>query len=115
MLVWTVDYPSANSTGKLPILDIETWCEETEFGTRTSYSFYSKPMANPIVIPANSAIPDSTKLSTYRQEVGRILHFATLLFIYHGIIRQISYHGLAGGGNLAVILKDLGPRSLQKG
>ena len=66
MLVWTVDYPSANQTGKLPILDIETWCEETEQGTKTCYSFYMKPMANPVVIPAKSAVPDSIKYSTFR-------------------------------------------------
>ena len=70
MLVWTIDYPSAKFTIKLPIFDIETWIEETKFGTRTSYSFYSKPMTKPIVIPADSAIPDS---------------------------RQIPYQGLAGG------------------
>ena len=35
MLVWTTDFPSANSSGRLPILDIETWCEETEHGTKT--------------------------------------------------------------------------------
>ena len=73
MLLWTVDYPSANMSGKLPILDIETWCEETDRGTRTCYSFYMKPMANPVSIPASSAIPNATKYATYRQEVGRIL------------------------------------------
>ena len=45
MLVWTADFPSAHQTGRLPILDIETWCEETSEGTLTCYSFYSKPMA----------------------------------------------------------------------
>ena len=73
MLVWTVDFPSANPTGRLPILDIQTWCEETTNGTRTCYSFYSKPMANPIAIPSTSAIPSTAKFSTYRQEVCRIL------------------------------------------
>ena len=73
MLVWTVDYPTANRSGRLPILDLETWCEETEEGTITCYSFYMKPMANPVVIPASSAVSKSTKFSTFRQEVGRIL------------------------------------------
>ena len=27
MLTWTADFPSANQSGKLPIQDIETWCE----------------------------------------------------------------------------------------
>ena len=73
MLVWTTDFPSANSSGRLPILDIETWCVETEEGTKTYYSFYRKPMANPVSIPARSAVSDSVKFSTYRQEVCRIL------------------------------------------
>ena len=51
----------------------ETWVEETPEGSRTCYSFYQKPMANPVVIPALSAVPDSTKFATFRQEVGRIL------------------------------------------
>ena len=33
MLRWTADYPSAHSNGRLPILDIETWCIETPKGT----------------------------------------------------------------------------------
>ena len=73
MLVWTADFPSAHPTGRLPILDIETWCEETSEGTLTCYSFYSKPMTNPVVIPASSAVPASIKYSTFRQEGGRIL------------------------------------------
>ena len=56
MLRWTADYPSAHSNNRLPILDIETWCSESPDGTLTNYSFYMKPMANPVVIPAASAI-----------------------------------------------------------
>ena len=78
MISWTADYPSSNASNRLPILDIETWCEESTTGTLTFYSFYAKPMANPIVIPANSAIPDGVKFSTYRQEAGRILRNTSL-------------------------------------
>ena len=73
MLVWTVDYPSTNPSGRLPILEIETWVEETPEGSRTCYSFNQKPMANSIVIPALLAVPDSTRFATFRQKVGRIL------------------------------------------
>ena len=37
------------------------------------YEFYSKPMANPVIIPADSALPSRIKMSTYRQEVFRVL------------------------------------------
>ena len=73
MLKWTADFPSAHSNGRLPILDIETWCSESPDGTLTNYSFYMKPMANPVVIPAASAISSSVKFNTYREEAKRIL------------------------------------------
>ena len=76
--MWTTDYPSANTSRRLPILDIETWCVETEERTKTVYSFYWKPMANPIAIPARSAISDPVKFSTYRQEVFRIFKNTSL-------------------------------------
>ena len=94
MLVWTVDFPSANQKGRLPILDIEMWCEETEEGTRTCYSFYCKPMANPVVIPAASAVPVSTKYATFRQEVGRILSNTSLHLPWHhkaGLLSKFSW------------------------
>ena len=37
------------------------------------HEFYMKPMANSIIIPANSAMSWTMKLSTHRQEVYRIL------------------------------------------
>ena len=38
-----------------------------------NYEFYSKPMANPVCLPANSAISKNTKFNTYRQETFRVL------------------------------------------
>ena len=73
MLSWTTDIPSANSSGKMPVLDLACWCTETEDGTILNYEFYSKPMANPVCLPANSAISTNTKFNTYRQEVFRVL------------------------------------------
>ena len=55
------------------VLDIQVWVTETEKGTLTSYEFYRKPMANPISIPAESALSNNVKFSTYRQEVVRVL------------------------------------------
>ena len=73
MLSWTVDYPSAHSSNKLPVLDIQTWVTETDLGTLTNYEFFRKPMANHVAIPAQSALSNSVKFSTYRQEVVRVL------------------------------------------
>ena len=73
MLKWTADSPSSHDTGKMPVLDICLWTEETDSGTSFQYEFYSKPMANPVTVPANSAISHGVKLATYRQEVVRVL------------------------------------------
>ena len=78
MLTWTADFPSAHSNGRLPILDIETWSSESPEGTITNYSFYMKPMANPVAIPATSAISSSVKFNTYREEVKRVLRNTSL-------------------------------------
>ena len=64
---------AAHASGKMPVLDIQTWVEETDNGTLTKYEFYRKPMSNPVSIPAGSALPNGTKFDTYRQEVMRIL------------------------------------------
>ena len=73
MLQWTADWPSANLDKKLPVLDLSVWCQETVNGTVTLYKFYSKPMSNPVSIPANSALSSNIKFSTYRQEIYRVL------------------------------------------
>ena len=78
MLRWTADYPSAHSNSRLPILDIETWCVESAEGTITNYSFYMKPMANPVTIPSSSALSNSVKFNTYREETKRILRNTSL-------------------------------------
>ena len=73
MLTWTVDFPSSHPDGKLPVLDIAIWCEETALGTVTRYHFYMKPVSNPVSIPARSALSKSIKFATYRQETYRVL------------------------------------------
>ena len=69
----TTDFPPVNSSWRLPILDTETLCVETKEETKTYYSLYRKPMSNSVSISARSAVSDSVKFSTYKQEVCRIL------------------------------------------
>ena len=73
MLKWTADSPSSHDTSKMPVLDICLWTEETDSGTSFQYEFYSKPVANPVNVPANSATSHGMKLATYRQKVVRVL------------------------------------------
>ena len=91
MLQWTPDWPSANQGGLLPVLDLTVWCEETAQGTVTMYKFYSKPMTNPVTIPANSALPNGIKFSTYRQEVYRVLRNTSVSLPWSEKAELLSY------------------------
>ena len=64
---------SGGGSLSVPVLDICTWTVEKEEGTYLEYEFYTKPIANPVTIPAESAVPKGMKIATYRQEVLRVL------------------------------------------
>ena len=53
----TMDVPSLNESGKLPVLDLKVWVEENI----VRHSFYSKPMASPPAIIYKSALPAKLK------------------------------------------------------
>ena len=73
----TVDYPSNNPNGRMPVLDTEHWLEEIEIDgakrTQVMHSHYSKPMANPYVIHRNSAISDRSKLNILTADLVRVM------------------------------------------
>ena len=73
MLRFTCDFPSKHGNNRMPVLDICMWTTESAHGTLSNYEFYSKPMANDVMIPACSALSNGTKLSAYRQTAFRIL------------------------------------------
>jgi len=56
MIKWSEEYPSAHESGKLPVLDVQMWCEYDGTSTRILHEFYMKPMANIVIIPATSAV-----------------------------------------------------------
>ena len=60
----TIDSPSCNSNGKVPILDIEVWVENN----RINHSFYRKPIASQFLIMKRSAMSANTKRNTLFQE-----------------------------------------------
>ena len=63
-LTFTVDYPSRNSNGRVPILDVEVWAENNT----VRHSFYKKKMASHLTIMERSAVPAQTKRNTLFQE-----------------------------------------------
>ena len=60
-LSFTVDCPSMNQNGRLPILDLQFWVEGE---TLLRHGFYKKPMAPERTIMAESAISQGTKRAT---------------------------------------------------
>ena len=83
MLRFTSDCPSKYDNGRMPVLDISMWTTESENGTLSNYEFYSKPMANSVSIPADSALSHNVKLSTYRQMVFRVLRNTAIHLPWH--------------------------------
>ena len=64
------DWPSKNTDGKLPILDLKVW---TNKEGEIVYTHYEKPMANKNVLHAKSAHTGTCKRSVHTQEVLRRL------------------------------------------
>ena len=60
----TADYPSNHGNGFMPLLDIQV----RVVNNQVEYKFYSKPMSNPYVILANSALPEQMKRNSLVQE-----------------------------------------------
>ena len=65
----TTDCPSNHSSGFMPLLDIQVKVEQNQ----VIYKFYSKPMASPFLMLANSAMPDQMKRNGIVQEALRRL------------------------------------------
>ena len=73
----TVDFPSANTNGRIPILDTEQWLDEVEIdGTKKQqilHSHFAKPISNKYVILRNSALPIRNKLNILVSDLVRIM------------------------------------------
>ena len=69
----TIDYPSRNEEGKVPMLDIKMWIEELNGIYKILYEHYEKKMATKMVIHAKSAVPMQIKRTVLTQEMLRIL------------------------------------------
>ena len=65
----TVDYPSKNEDGWMPLLDCQMKVEENKI----QYKFFKKPMATPLVMMQTSALPAKVKRESLTQEVIRRL------------------------------------------
>ena len=64
------DCPSLHDSGMMPVLDLQCWVDEGGF---LRWIHYRKPMANPLVPHAVSALPARIRRTTHIQEGVRIL------------------------------------------
>ena len=73
----TVDFPSANESGRIPILDTEQWLEDVEVNgekkTQLLHSHYSKPISNKYVIHRDTALPIRSKNNILVADLVRIM------------------------------------------
>ena len=65
-----VDFPSAHSNDRIPILDMEVWMSKEQ---EISFNHYSKPMASRDVIMARSAFTTREKKNILLEEASRRL------------------------------------------
>ena len=69
----TIDYPSNNTDGKVPMLNVKMWIEDINARRQIMYEHYEKPMSTKAVINARSALPMQTKRTMLSQEMLNIL------------------------------------------
>ena len=73
----TVDFPSNNNNGRVPVLDTEQWIQEVEHNGEKKpqilFSHYGKPMASKMLIHRSSAQPINTKLNILVADLVRVM------------------------------------------
>ena len=73
----TVDYPSNNANGRMPVLDTEHWIDNVEVNNEIKrqvlHSHYSKPMANAFVTHKNSAMASRSKENILTADLTRVM------------------------------------------
>ena len=76
-IIFTVDLPSRNKSGRVPMLDLCVWKEEITKegmkGTRIRHSYYEKPSTSPTVFHGRGATSTRSKIVTLAEEVKRRL------------------------------------------
>ena len=96
----TIDYPSNNADGKVPMLNVKMWIMETDDRHFIVYEHYEKPMTTKALIHASSAIPYKMKRTVLTQEMLRILLHCSnnipwerVLHHLNGFICKMQYSG----------------------
>ena len=92
----TVDYPSNNPNGRMPVLDTEHWMEEVERSDgekriQVIHSHFSKPMASTHVIHKNSAISERSKHNILVADLVRVMRNVSTMCTTEERNRKIQF------------------------
>ena len=67
----TFDCPSLNGDGKMPVLDLKMWMDDSDGVEKVKFCFYEKPMAAKVTILKESALSWRVKKMALSGEVSR--------------------------------------------
>ena len=96
----TIDYPSKNPKGKMPILDLCVWMSAEydqvthEICFNVLHEYYCKDVASKAVINSRSAIPEKTKRTILTQEVLRILRNCNRMLPWTDICKHVEHYSM---------------------
>ena len=85
-----VDYPSNHEDGKIPILDLKMWIQETESGNKIMYEHYEKDIASKAVINIGSAMNMKARRTIFTQEILRILTHCSRYLQWEDVCEHIN-------------------------
>ncbi len=89
-LIKLTKYPSKHADGKIPMLGLKLWIEETDGGRRIMYEHYEKDISSKYVIHAKSAMPMKSKLTILTQEIIRILTHCSPFTPWEGMCEHVN-------------------------
>ena len=92
----TIDYPSKNTDGRMPILDLKVWTSRVfdevthEVTNLVFHEFYSKDVASKAVVNSRSAVPEKNKRTILTQEVIRVLRNCSRSLPWKDVCRHVE-------------------------
>ena len=70
---FTVDLPGRHTSGKVPMLDLAVWLEETRGVKTIRHTYFEKPTTSPLVFHGRGACAIKQKITILGEEVRRRL------------------------------------------
>ena len=85
------DYPLKHSDGKVPILDVKVWIDDSN---RVLHEYYSKPVSSRYVVPYESAMPLRDKRTVLTQDMLRVILRCSPLLPWNNVVSHLENYML---------------------